>query len=273
MGSYNGKTALVTGGASGIGRALCEALAQRGAFVVVTDVDGEGAATVARAITARGGRASTSALDVRDAAAFEAIVAATAAQHGGLDYLFNNAGLAVLGEERDVSLDDWKRVLDVDLLGVVHGVRAAYPLMVRQSSGHIVNIASLAGLVPTPLAASYSAAKHGVVGLSHALRAEGARLGVKVSVVCPGFIDTPIFQISPIRAAIERADLLSLNPKPMPPARCAEIILDGVLKNRGVIPVTAFAHVVWALHRLSPAITHRMAVGVLDRVRALRTDR
>ncbi len=272
MGSFEGKIAIVTGGASGIGRAVCEALGARGALVVVADIAAEAAAEVARGIVAQGGRAEGKALDVRDAEAVQKVVGDTAAAHGRLDYLFNNAGIAIMGEERDVSLDDWRRVLDVDLHGVVHGVRAAYPIMVRQGSGHIVNTASAAGLLPAPGEVSYAAAKFGVVGLSYSMRAEGARLGVKVSAVCPGFIDTPILQVSPIRFAADRARLLALTPRPMPPAECARAILRGVEKNHATIVVTAPAKLLWALQRLSPDLTLWVAQKVMDRIRALRDD-
>jgi NAD(P)-dependent dehydrogenase (short-subunit alcohol dehydrogenase family) len=270
MSSFEGKIAIVTGGASGIGRAVCEALGARGAVVVVADVAPEAGAEVARGIVARGGRAESKPLDVRDAEAVQRLVDDTAAAHGRLDYMFNNAGIAIMGEETDVSLDDWRRVLDIDLHGVVHGVRAAYALMVRQGSGHIVNTASLAGLVPAPGEVSYAAAKFGVVGLSYSLRAEGARLGVKVSVVCPGFIDTPILQVSPIRFAVDRARLLAMTPKLTSPEECARVILRGVEKNRATIPVTAHAKVLWGLHRLSPSITQWIAGVMVDRVRAIR---
>lgn len=269
MSELQGKTAIVTGGASGIGRAVAEALAARGALVVVADLDGARAEEVARGIATRGGRAEARALDVRDAPAVQAIVDGVVSAHGRLDYLFNNAGIAIMGEELEVSLDDWNRVLDVDLRGVVHGVRAAYPLMVRQGFGHIVNTASLAGLVPAALEISYTAAKYGVVGLSHALRAEGAALGVKVSVVCPGFIDTPILQVSPIRSGHARAELLAMTPKPMPPDRCARIILDGVAKNRSTIVVTAHAKALWWLARASPDLVIWISGKVAQRVRAM----
>jgi NAD(P)-dependent dehydrogenase (short-subunit alcohol dehydrogenase family) len=270
MSSFEGKIAIVTGGASGIGRAVCEALGERGAVVVVADLAAEGAAEVARGIVARGGRAEGKALDVRDAEAVQKVVDDSAAAHGRLDYLFNNAGIAIMGEERDVSLDDWRRVVDIDLYGVIYGVRAAYPIMVRQGSGHIVNTASLAGLAPAPGEASYAAAKFGVVGLSYALRAEGARLGVKISVVCPGFIDTPILQVSPIRMAVDRAKLLAMTPRPMAPEACAREILRGVEKNRATIVPTGHAKVLWALQRLSPNLTLWMAERIVERVRALR---
>ena len=269
MSVFEGKTAIVTGGASGIGRAVSEALAARGALVVVADLDGARAEEVARGITARGGRAEAKALDVRDAAAVQALVDGAAAAHGRLDYMFNNAGIAIMGEERHVSLDDWNRVLDVDLHGVVHGVRAAYPIMVRQGSGHIVNTASVAGLVPAAMEISYTAAKYGVVGLSHALRAEGAALGVKVSVVCPGFIETPILQTSPIRSGPDRAALLALAPKLMAPERCARAILDGVERNRATIVVTAHAKALWWLARASPDLAIWIAGKVVRKVRGM----
>jgi NAD(P)-dependent dehydrogenase (short-subunit alcohol dehydrogenase family) len=251
---------------------VCEALGERGAVVVVADIAAEGAGEVARGIVARGGRAEGKALDVRDAAAVQRVVEETGAAHGRLDYMFNNAGISIMGEETDVSLEDWRSVLDIDLHGVVHGVRAAYPIMVRQGHGHIVNTASLAGLVPSPGVISYTTAKFGVVGLSYALRAEGARLGVKVSAVCPGFIDTPILQVSPIRSTVDRARLLALAPKQMKPEVCARAILRGVEKNRATIVVTGHAKLLWALQRLSPDLAQWLAQKATDRVRAIRAS-
>jgi NAD(P)-dependent dehydrogenase (short-subunit alcohol dehydrogenase family) len=270
MDVFEGKSAVVTGGGSGIGRAVCQALGERGARVWVTDLDGASAELVARGISARGGKAEARALDVRDAAAVDAVVDEAAKAHGRIDYVFNNAGIGVLAEERDVSLDDWRRVLDVDLHGVVHGVRAAYGRMVRQGSGHIVNTASVAGLVPAAMEISYTTAKYGVVGLSHALRAEGRALGVKVSVVCPGFIDTPILQISPIHVGVSRERLRSLIPTPMHPDRCARVILDGVAKNRATIVPTAHAKLLYWLARLSPDAAILLSAASVARVRRMR---
>jgi NAD(P)-dependent dehydrogenase (short-subunit alcohol dehydrogenase family) len=272
MNVFEGRTAVVTGGGSGIGKAVCEALGERGARIVVTDLDGASADRVAKGIAARGGRAEGRPLDVRDRAAVEALVDEVATAHGRLDYMFNNAGIVVSGEERDVSADDWKQVLDVDLHGVVHGSRAAYARMVRQGSGHIVNTASLAGLTPASMMISYSTAKYGVVGLSHALRAEGRKLGVKVSVVCPGFIDTPIITDSPLRMGIARERLLAMAPKPMPPDRCARVILDGVAKNRATIIPTAHAKLFYLLQRLSPDAAIALSAAVVERTRKMRDD-
>jgi NAD(P)-dependent dehydrogenase (short-subunit alcohol dehydrogenase family) len=132
------------------------------------------------------------ALDVTDADAVAALVERTAQDHGHLDLLFNNAGVAVTGPVSELTLAHWNRVIDINLRGVVHGVVAAYPIMIRQGRGHIVNTSSLAGLLPSPMLTPYGMTKHGVVGLSESLRMEAAAHGVRVSVVCPGVIDTPL---------------------------------------------------------------------------------
>ena len=135
--------ALVTGGASGIGRALCEKLATDGAVVVIADIDVAGAEDVAAGIRQRAGRATAVLLDVSREAEFQKVVSDVVAVHGRLDYLFNNAAVAIVGEFRDGNVADFHRVVDVNLFGVVHGTMAAYRVMLRQGFGHIVNISSV----------------------------------------------------------------------------------------------------------------------------------
>jgi len=253
-GPFENAVAVVTGGASGLGRALSEELGRRGARVVVTDLQDEGARAVAEGIVNAGGRATASALDVRDAAAFERLLDDTLAAHGRLDYLFNNAGLAAVGEAQDLSLAIWHRVLDVNLWGVIHGATAAYARMVRQRSGHIVNIASLAGLAGAALSAPYSASKFGVVGLSLTLRAEGADLGVKVSAVCPAYIQTGIFDNSTYVGATQKGMIALIPFKFMDVNVAVRNLLQGVEKNRPLIVFPFYARLVWWLSRLRPQI-------------------
>ncbi len=189
MVNWKGATAIVTGGGSGIGKALSLAMAKRGAHVLVTDINAEAAAQVAAAC---GADASAQTLDVRDAAAVQACVDGFVSTHGKLDYFFNNAGMGVAGEVYEIALEAWDRVIDINIRGVVHGVAAAYPIMVKQKSGHIINTASLAGLGPAPLLTPYAMTKHAVVGLSTSLRIEGKAHNVKVSVLCPSAIETPL---------------------------------------------------------------------------------
>ncbi|MBI4514819.1 MAG: SDR family NAD(P)-dependent oxidoreductase [Deltaproteobacteria bacterium] len=263
MSGFTGKVAIITGGASGIGRALGEELAGRGARVVLADRNGAQAQAVAGAITAGGGAAQAATVDVCDAGAVLTLVTQTATAYGQLDYLFNNAGIALAGRTRDMTVADWNRLIDVNVRGVVHGVMAAYPLMITQGFGHIVNTASVAGLAPAPGFTAYAATKHAVVGLSTSLRSEAARHGVRVSAVCPGFIDTPIKDTMPLLNVDRAAVLKSLPVKLHSPVACARAILRGVERNQAIIVVTAFAKLGWLLYRLSPAlITRLLELGV-----------
>jgi NAD(P)-dependent dehydrogenase (short-subunit alcohol dehydrogenase family) len=190
--TYQGAVAIITGGASGIGRALGEELARRGAEVVLADLQADGAAEAAAHIRANGGKARAVLLDVTDFASVDQLVQETVAASGRLDYLFNNAGIVVAGEAHFYQIEDWHQVINVNLFGVANGVQAAYPIMRKQGFGHIVNTASVAGLVPVGGLLSYSASKHAVVGLSTSLRMEAELVGVRVSALCPGAVETPI---------------------------------------------------------------------------------
>ena len=168
MTRFRDKQAIVTGAGSGIGAALCRALADAGADVLCTDIDGEAAAAIATA--ARGpGTARAARLDVTDAAAVQAAVDEVVARDGHLDLMFNNAGIAWGGDTELLTLDQWNAIIDVNIRGVVHGVAAAYPVMLRQGRGHIVNTASMGGLTAAGQITSYVMTKHAVVGLSLAL--------------------------------------------------------------------------------------------------------
>ncbi|MDY6795479.1 MAG: SDR family oxidoreductase [Actinomycetota bacterium] len=257
MHSFEDKTAIVTGGASGIGRALCQELARRGARVIAADLNRELLDETIRGIKSGGGDAEGRVLDVTDHQGVREIVEEVAERHGRLDFMFNNAGIGVMGEALDYSYQDWKKVIDTNLYGVVNGVAAAYPVMARQGSGHVVNTASLAGLIPVPGLASYTASKYGVVGLSNSLRMEGAAYGVKVSVVCPGLIRTPLYNTIAM-LNLDRDKVLEDAPRGMPPDRCVEVILRGVERNRAIILVTAGTWILWPLQRISPALMRCM---------------
>ena len=267
---FEKRIAIVTGGASGIGRALSEELARRGAVVVIGDIDLAGAQSVAAAIASAGGTVFACRTDVRDAAAVQSLVEETVSRQGCLDLIFNNAGIGVGGEVHELSVDHWRRVVDINLMGVVHGVAAAYPVMIRQRSGHIVNIASLAGLIPSPGLAPYAATKGAVVSLTNALRVEGEALGVRASVVCPGFIDTAIYE-NAIGVKLDKADLIAKIGLPMMPAPdAARIILDGVERNRGTIVFPGSARLLWRMTRFSPYLMAHLQRRMVARLRSVR---
>jgi NADP-dependent 3-hydroxy acid dehydrogenase YdfG len=255
MSHFSGRVAMVTGAGSGIGKALVEELAKEGATVVFGDRDFERVQSLAHTLGSSNGRMQAVKLDVTRFDDFNALVKETVKDRGHLDFLFNNAGIAVGGEARDYRIEDWRDVIDVNLNGVVNGVAAAYPVMVSQGSGHIVNVASIEGLVPLPNIVSYAASKFGVVGLSNVLRIEGAGLGVKVSVVCPGHIKTRIYEESKM-INLDRAKMLAeLGDRfALTPEECARQILKGVERNQRLIIVTRMAKFLWWFYRNCPEL-------------------
>jgi NAD(P)-dependent dehydrogenase (short-subunit alcohol dehydrogenase family) len=268
-----GKTAIITGGASGIGAALARALAHRGAEVFLADRQLDAAEEVARGLRDRGHAATAIELDVRDLAATVALVERASARTGGIDFFFNNAGIGVAGEMDGYVAEDWDDVFDVNLRGVAYGVQAVYPRMVRRGSGHIVNTASMAGLVSAAGEGSYTASKHGVVGLSKALRIEARRHGVRVSVLCPGVIRTPILTGGKFgRANFEGIDeeaileLWALT-RPMNVDVFAEEALRSVLANEAIIVLPRWWKALWYLERVSPTLSMRVWETMLGQMR------
>jgi NADP-dependent 3-hydroxy acid dehydrogenase YdfG len=275
MGSnVSGKVALVTGGASGIGAALATRLANNGAEVWIADREVGPAEELAQRLNSSGRRAHAIELDVRSYPAFECAVAEAVQQAGRIDYLFNNAGIAIAKEIDSYTLDDWNNILDVNLRGVVHGIQAVYPIMIRQHSGHIVNTASLAGLCATPGHGAYTATKHAVVGISKTLHIEAERHGVKVSVLCPGAVRTPILtgmygRLPPNVTESEVMKKIWEPVRPMAPDAFAERALRAVLRGDVIIVVQAKYKAAWYLERLSPALSMRATKGMLKRQREI----
>lgn len=274
---FAGQSAIVTGGASGIGRALGGALAAAGAHVVLADLDGEAAVAAQRELEASlssEGSVVGVALDVRNRDAVEAVVDGVCSRHGRLDLMINNAGIALGGQTHLMPPEYWDRIIDVNLRGVVNGVIAAYPRMVAQGHGHIVNVASMAGLAPTPLTAAYSMTKHGVVGLSTTLRPEAALKGVRVTVVCPGAIETPILDKAPPAdlppqssgSLTSRQFLEMMRMRPMPADRFAEQALRGIERNRAIVIVPRSGRGLWYLQRVSPAAVRGVGGLLVRRV-------
>ncbi|HSH02256.1 MAG TPA: SDR family oxidoreductase [Anaerolineae bacterium] len=268
MSLFHQKIALITGAAAGIGQGLSQELARRGAHVIITDIDAPRLQATADAINALpNGRATPYPLDVTDPQAFQTVIQQTIDTHGRLDYLFNNAGITIAGEMQNLTLDHWHHVLNVNLLGVIHGCHLAYPHMIRQKSGHIVNIASLAGLTPFPANTPYSATKHAVVGLSTTLRVEAAPLGVKVSVVCPAFIQSSIYENSLV-IGIENHDILGQLPvKPVATDKAVNIILRGVARNQNIINFPLYGRLIWWLTRLHPNIAQLFGRNLIAQFR------
>ncbi|MFF0607040.1 SDR family NAD(P)-dependent oxidoreductase [Nocardia tengchongensis] len=250
--TYSTATAIVTGAASGIGRALVTRLLGHGARVYAVDRDAAGLDALAASSS---GELTTLVVDVTARESLAEVVERVIADHGRLDYMFNNAGIVVGGDFADMTDATWRKIVDINFWGVVHGTHLAYARMLEQGGGHIVNTASSAGVMPVARSTAYAATKHAVVGLSTSLRAEAAEHGIKVSVVLPGVVDTGIFDNAvnlpgySYRASIDKLPFAKVTP-----LDAADAILHGVAKNKQYISFPAYNRIIIGLNRLLPDV-------------------
>jgi NAD(P)-dependent dehydrogenase (short-subunit alcohol dehydrogenase family) len=197
------KVAIITGAASGIGKAASVVFGREGAKVLCADLNAEGAETTARQINDSGGEAASFEVDVAEEAQVQAMIADAVARWGRLDAIYNNAGIGVGNPVTQIPVEEWDRMHAINLRGVFLGTKHAVPEMLKNGGGAIVNTASDAGLMGTPMLSNYCATKGGVVMFTKATAVELARLGVRVNCVCPGVIRTPI--LDPMLAMAQAA--------------------------------------------------------------------
>lgn len=263
----HGRIAVVTGAASGIGASTARLLARHGARVHVADLDGEGALAVAASIP----QATAHQVDTTDPEALEQLAARVFAVDGAVDILHNNAGIGHAGDVASTTIEDWRRVIDVNVMGVAYGIHAFVPRMLGQGRpSHVVNTASGAGLVPIAGMAPYVTSKFAVVGMTEAMHAELSPQGIKVSAICPGVIDTNIVAASVMRgetAARQSRAVSFYRKRGASPDVVADAVLDVIGRHRLVVHVPT-SHVLPGalLHRLSPRLTQAMARKSLQMV-------
>ena len=284
---------LITGAASGIGRELAIQLARRGGRLILVDLDEAGLAQTQASIESNNhlpsslpkiapgngasfttmattGVAQTEAhrLDVGDAQAVRSLVDDTVGKYGRLDAIYNVAGIAVLAEFDEMDAPLWRKIIDVNLVGVINGCQAAYPHMQRQHSGRIVNIASLAGLIPSTSLGAYSTTKAAVVMLSRVLRAEAQVHGVRVNVVCPSFVDSRIYE-NAIAPVFRSGNMRAMIPLPiLDTDKAVAMMLRGLARDQAVIVLPGYAKLVWLLARWFPSITGLFGRDAIKRYRA-----
>jgi NAD(P)-dependent dehydrogenase (short-subunit alcohol dehydrogenase family) len=267
---FENKVAIITGGASGIGKSICQYLAGKGSKVIIADINYVMAREVAVSITSAGGNAKAMSVDVTNAGEVESLINNTSLEYGRIDFLFNNAGMAINGEFQDMSPDHWRQIMQVNLWSVVYGCMYAYPVMMRQGYGQIINTASLAGLIPGGLSTGYTATKHAVVGFTLSLRAEARQYGIKVNALCPGYIRTNIQKEGIVVTGYLRAEKnvgMEADMKFKTPDDCIERIMRGVRKNRGVIVSPGKHRIYWWMHRISPELIPNMFHRVIKKMK------
>jgi NAD(P)-dependent dehydrogenase (short-subunit alcohol dehydrogenase family) len=253
MKNLEDKIAVVTGAASGIGQATAVEFAAKGADVVISDVNEAGLAETVSAVEAKGRKAVALGVDVSKPEQIEGMIHKTIDTFGRIDVLMNNAGVGLSGEMRHLSLQDWEWIVGINLWGPIYGIHFALPHMVEQKSGHIVNVSSSAGLIASSCMSAYTTTKFGLVGLSEVLRNELARFGIGVTVVCPGFVRTNIFDSTEARGM---KDVPGGDDLPswlgISKEACAKNILRAVQKNKFMIIPGPEMKVVYGFKRFAP---------------------
>jgi NAD(P)-dependent dehydrogenase (short-subunit alcohol dehydrogenase family) len=271
MEGFAGKVAVVTGAGSGIGQALAIELGRSGASVAISDVDTEGLAVTEERLKAIGAPVKADRLDVTEREAFELYADSVIEHFGKVNQIYNNAGIAHVGDVEVTSFKDFERVMDVDYWGVVNGTKVFLPHLIASGDGHIVNVSSLFGIFSIPGQAAYSAAKFAVRGFTEALRQEMAAAGhpVGVTTVHPGGIKTAIMRNSTTAEGVDREGLTKTFDKKLTkttPEKAAHIILDAVRKNRARVLVGPDAKVLDIIVRITGSGYQRLFSTVVARI-------
>jgi NAD(P)-dependent dehydrogenase (short-subunit alcohol dehydrogenase family) len=266
-GVSTGRRVLVTGAGSGLGRAIAARFVADGCRVLFTDVDAA-AATAAAAALGEAPHVAALPLDVTSDAAWARARAWCAEHWDGLDILVNNAGVAAAGRVDAIGIEDWHWILETNLLSVVRGCRTFVPLLKAQGSGHVVNVASLAGLLTPPAMGSYNVSKAGVVALSETLRSELDPYGIRTTLVCPGFVRTNLAASvrSPDPALAVLTTKLVTGSK-LSAEEVADQVVDAVDRGRYLVLTERVGRVAWLAKRFVPALVHRQAVAAARRLR------
>ncbi|MFT3926746.1 MAG: SDR family NAD(P)-dependent oxidoreductase [Myxococcales bacterium] len=262
------QTVLITGAASGIGRETARAFAERGAALELTDLNYDGLLETKRLCEAAGASSvHVEPVDVADPAAMERYGRSVHSRVNAVDVLINNAGIGAAGRFLEASLETWRKTLDINLMGVVHGCRVFVPAMVaRGQGGSVVNVASVAGLVGMPDMPVYCTSKYAVVGLSESLRGDLARHKIRVSCICPGVVDTNIvhstlYEGKDFTPEVRQGIQKFYAGRKYTPRKVADAIVSAVDRGAGLVPVTPESWFMWLTQRAAPGLIASLGRG------------
>jgi short-subunit dehydrogenase len=246
-----GKTALVTGAASGIGRAIALRLAAEGATLFLVDINEKGLADTAAAAHEYGVEVVTRRCNVAEPREVSAAVSEAISRWDGVDILVNNAGITYYGKVERMAADHWDRLMRVNLLSHIQFTHELLPSLLARPEAHVLNVCSVLGLVGMPKVTAYCASKFGMVGFSEALRNELGRQGLGVTALCPGFVRTNLFTNAPLEANVEEH---KLPPKAITttPERVANAAIKAIYRNRRLVVMEPFARLMYATKRFAP---------------------
>jgi len=273
LADLRGRTALVTGAASGIGRATALELARRGADLAICDLDAAGLEATAQAARALGREVTARRADVSQEASLQAFADAVHARVPAVDLLVNNAGVALAGGVLDTSVEDWDWITGVNLRGVFLCCRLFVPPMRRRArGGHVVIVSSAAGFTPSQALAAYCATKFAVLGLAESLAEELRPAGIGVTAICPGFIDTPLTRSARLRGDYDRAEVrerlvAGYRRRGYGPERVARALVRAIERGRVVAPIAPEAWALYYARRFAPGLLRRISARVAARGR------
>lgn len=265
MKRFQGKRILITGAASGLGRALALRFARENWSICIADIHMERAQEVANEVEKAGGKALVYECNISKADDFQKLAKYIGAEWGGIDILVNNAGISSSGSLQESSYEEWQRLLDINLMGVVRGCKVFTPLLAKQAQSHIVNVASFAGIASAPGMVTYNVAKAGVISLSESLRHELSAQNIDISVVCPAFFPTNLME------SMNKEETKALVTKLMQRSGVtaedvAEHIYQGIKQRDFMLITHKDARIQYSLKRLSPDLFHTGMHQILKRM-------
>ena len=260
MKDFSSKLVLVTGSASGIGRATALRFSEEGADLILVDINEAGLEDAAREIESRGRKALRYKADLSDAAQVETLHRRVTDDIGTPDVLMNAAGVAIVTRVEEAGLEDWRWILETNLWGYIYMIHYFLPDMILRRSGYVINVASGAGLFAVPYQAPYNTSKHAVVGLTESVRQEMERYGIGASSVCPGMIRTSIINTVRVIGFKDSAQKMA-HKAASPPEKMADAIIRGVRKNKAVIMYPPYINLIYGLKRFSPRAADLLSKG------------